>query len=222
MIIEFIKMEEDFFCFVRAGRANRASRRTAIGDPSLSRTPGPPTKHSEITLCKHQLHLVTTMDLVRLELNRSPRPKDSPVPPPLLNSTTCVLFLSCGRRLAYCEWGARDSPHVLIYFNGILGSRLEGALADSTAREQGVRLISCDRPGIGLSDLDRKATVRSVAEDAVELIDRVIGKERKVALHASSGGAPYACAACGILKERVIALFLAAPVGRGLLEGQPV
>lgn len=56
-----------------------------------------------------------------------------------------------GRKLCYTEYGdPRDKP--LFFFHGWPGSRFSGKETDKAAQIVGVRVISTDRPGIGLSD----------------------------------------------------------------------
>lgn len=144
----------------------------------------------------------------KASLTRKVRPPES-----VLQVISHVLFLPSGFRMAYCIFGEHNSSHTIIYFNGILGSRLEGKLADETAKQCGLRLISFDRPGIGLSDYDKHSNVRSVAQDAVYLIERLGLHHQKIAIYAASGGSAFAAATCSILRDRVLGLFLASPFG---------
>src|SRR6478752_5918588 len=60
------------------------------------------------------------------------------------------LELSNGQRIAWEESGdPRGFP--VFFFHGWPASRLQGAGFNVEARELGVRIISPDRPGIGLS-----------------------------------------------------------------------
>src|SRR5271167_4350698 len=65
---------------------------------------------------------------------------------PMTRSVT----LPDGRELAYEEYGDPAGDPVLS-FHGGLSSRLDAAPAHQAALDLGVRLISPDRPGIGLS-----------------------------------------------------------------------
>jgi pimeloyl-ACP methyl ester carboxylesterase len=57
-----------------------------------------------------------------------------------------------GRSLAYTEYGAPDGKPVL-YFHGLPGSRLDPAMLDNgDLVKAGIRMIACDRPGMGGSD----------------------------------------------------------------------
>ena len=57
-----------------------------------------------------------------------------------------------GRTLSYAEYGVPGGKPVF-YFHGLAGSRLEPAMLDADDLEgAGIRLIACDRPGMGASD----------------------------------------------------------------------
>jgi pimeloyl-ACP methyl ester carboxylesterase len=55
----------------------------------------------------------------------------------------------------------------------VLRCRLDLADANAVATESGVRLISADRPGIGLSDPSPGRTVLDWAHDVGELLDQI-------------------------------------------------
>ena len=63
---------------------------------------------------------------------------------------TPAVTLPDGRTLAYEEYGDPDGRPVLS-FHGGLSSRLDAAPADQAALTLGVRIVSPDRPGMGLS-----------------------------------------------------------------------
>jgi pimeloyl-ACP methyl ester carboxylesterase len=85
--------------------------------------------------------------------------------------------------------------------HGGLACRLDVATADGVAREAAIRLISADRPGIGLSDPQPGRTVVDWAADAEELAKH-LGVERFAALGWSMGG-QYAAAVGYALRSRV-------------------
>ncbi len=53
--------------------------------------------------------------------------------------------------MGYAQYGTRDGLPI-VNAHGGLACRLDVAAADAVAAEAGVRLISPDRPGVGLSD----------------------------------------------------------------------
>lgn len=111
-----------------------------------------------------------------------------------------VIQLSDGRSLAYAEYGALDGFPV-VNCHGGLACRLDVAAANEIAAEAGVRLISPDRPGVGLSDPDPGRTLTGWAQDVEGLLDQ-IGVERFAAMGWSMGG-QYAAAVGHFLRHRV-------------------
>jgi hypothetical protein len=65
-------------------------------------------------------------------------------------ATDKTIVLSDSRILGYAEYGVSNG-YPILYFHGGQESRLSSIFMDSTARKLNVRLISPDRPGIGLS-----------------------------------------------------------------------
>ena len=111
-----------------------------------------------------------------------------------------TISLADGRRLGFAEYG-EPGGRPLLYFHGWPSSRLQGKALDGPARARGVRVISPDRPGIGLSDPlagrrfgDWPADVRALAD--------ALGLGRFHVLGVSGGG-PYALVTAARLPERV-------------------
>jgi len=116
------------------------------------------------------------------------------------NGADRTIRLRDGRRLGYAEWGdPRGRP--LLYFHGWPGSRLEGRLADDAATARGVRLIALDRPGMGLSDNQRRRTLVDWPDDVVQLA-AALGLERFAVLGISGGG-PYAAVCAWKLSDQL-------------------
>jgi pimeloyl-ACP methyl ester carboxylesterase len=101
--------------------------------------------------------------------------------------------LSDGRCLGYAEYGNPDGKPVLS-FHGGLSSRLDIAFASPFCQAKGIRLLSIDRPGIGLSDFQPHRTILDWADDISELAAQ-LGLNKFAVLGWSAGG-PYvlACA----------------------------
>src|SRR3954470_18526977 len=83
-----------------------------------------------------------------------------------------TIRLRDGRTLGYAEYGAPDGMPV-IYAHGGLSCRLDVETGASSARESGIRLISVDRPGIGLSGPKPGRVVADWATDIAELTDQL-------------------------------------------------
>jgi pimeloyl-ACP methyl ester carboxylesterase len=118
-----------------------------------------------------------------------------------------VIRLSDGRSLAYAEYGKPDGFPV-VNCHGGLACRLDVAAADDIAAEAGVRLISPDRPGVGLSDPQPGRTLSGWAQDVEELVDQ-LGIERFAAMGWSMGG-QYAAAVGHFLRPRATRVALIA------------
>ena len=115
-----------------------------------------------------------------------------------------------GRRLGYAEWGDPNG-YPLIYCHGWPSARLEGQLAHHAGVATAVRVISPDRPGIGLSDYQFRRTVADWPDDVAELAD-ALGLARFAVL-GPSGGAPYAAACAWKLRHRLSGVGLVAGIG---------
>ncbi len=117
-----------------------------------------------------------------------------------------TIQLPDGRALGFAAYG---DPHgaPLFFFHGLWASRLTYHPDDQIARSLGVRLITIDRPGIGLSDpkpgrrlIDWPADVAALA-DALQI--------PRFAVLGWSGGGAYALACAYRIPERLTAVGLA-------------
>ena len=116
-----------------------------------------------------------------------------------------MVRLPDGRDLAYEEYGDPAGFPVLS-FHGGLSSRLDAAPADRAARAAGVRLLSPDRPGIGLSTYQLGRRLLDWPGDVAHLAD-ALAIERFAVMGWSAGGA-YAAACAAKLGGRVTAAAL--------------
>jgi pimeloyl-ACP methyl ester carboxylesterase len=122
----------------------------------------------------------------------------------------CVIRLDDGRRLGFVEYGEPSGP-ALLYFHGHPGSRLEARFLADAAGRAGLRLISLDRPGLGLSDYQPRRRLRDWSDDVAQIIDR-LGLQR-VAIIGYSAGAPYALDCAYRLTGRVTACAVVSGAG---------
>jgi pimeloyl-ACP methyl ester carboxylesterase len=111
-----------------------------------------------------------------------------------------VVRLRDGRTAGYAQYGAPDGFPV-VNAHGGLACRLDVATADSIAAECGVRLISPDRPGVGLSDPQPDRTVLDWARDVADMLDQ-FELDRFAVIGWSMGG-QYAAAVGHALRDRV-------------------
>lgn len=116
-----------------------------------------------------------------------------------------VVRLPDGRQLGYTEYGDPQGAPVFL-FHGTPGSRIAFADDDPVATELGVRLITPDRPGFGLSDFHAGRTLLHWAGDVAALADHL--GIRRFAVAGASGGGPHTAACAHAMPERVTAAAL--------------
>ncbi len=125
-----------------------------------------------------------------------------------------------GRQLGYAEFGdPRGTP--VVFVHGWCGSRLTRHPEDNLTRSLGVRLITVDRPGVGLSDRRRGRSLLDWAEDLEQLADALGIEQFAVVGH--SGGGPHALACAARIGSRITRVGVVcgfAPMDRpGATEG---
>lgn len=131
-----------------------------------------------------------------------------------------IVKLKDGSKLGYSECGdLKGKP--LFYFHGWPGSRLSGLETDEAGKKLGVRIISPDRPGIGLSDYKENRTLLDWPDDVIELAEML--KIKKFAVMGCSGGGPYVAVCAYKLSDRITKAGIVvglAPVNiKGNLDG---
>src|SRR5262245_723503 len=87
--------------------------------------------------------------------------------------STEILRLQDGRALEFGQYGDPNGLPV-IFFHGFLGSLHQAARADSPAREQGLRLIAPNRPGVGRSTAFRYRQITDIVDD-IDQLTRALG-----------------------------------------------
>ena len=147
-------------------------------------------------------------------------PYSSFVMSPLDTLTTKTIQLIDGRTLAFEEYG-RPTGIPVFYFHGGQESRLSAAFMNEQAKKLGLRIISPDRPGIGLSTFQKDRSLTDYPSDIIQLADSLnIGTFRVIGL---SGGGPHALACAHALPHRVLKVAIvsgAAPYSyKGKLKG---
>ncbi len=118
---------------------------------------------------------------------------------------TAALTLPDGRELAYEQYGD-PSGFPVFSFHGGLSSRLDAAPANDAAVTKHVRLISPDRPGMGLSTFQEDRRLVDWPSDVAALADS-LGITRFAVMGWSAGG-PYAAVCAAKLDGRVTAAAL--------------
>jgi pimeloyl-ACP methyl ester carboxylesterase len=114
-----------------------------------------------------------------------------------------------GRVLRVHETGDPQGELVLVH-HGTPGWGLLPAAWEQDALDQGIRLVSYDRPGYGGSDRHSGRCVADVAADAAPIADGLgVGRFRT---WGASGGGPHALACAALLPDRVVAAGVIASV----------
>lgn len=113
--------------------------------------------------------------------------------------------LADGRHLAYEEYGIATGFPVLS-FHGGLSSRLDAAPAHEAAVAKGIRLISPDRPGMGLSTYQHGRRLTDWPADVAELTEAL--EIERFAVMGWSAGGPYAAVCAAKMEGRVTAAAL--------------
>jgi pimeloyl-ACP methyl ester carboxylesterase len=111
-----------------------------------------------------------------------------------------TLQLRDGRRLAYTEHGDLTGKPIL-FIHGNPGSRYVRHPDETVAQKLGVRIITPDRPGYGLSDFQPKRRLLDYPDDIIQLMDS-LGINQFAVLGVSAGG-PYAAACAYKLADRI-------------------
>jgi pimeloyl-ACP methyl ester carboxylesterase len=113
------------------------------------------------------------------------------------------ITLENGRNLAYAEWGDPGGKPVF-HFHGSSGSRLDRPPDEKML--SGIRLITIDRPGHGLSDFKPEYRLLDWPDDVAALADHL--DIDRFAVEGWSFGGPYAMACAFKIPSRVYAAGL--------------
>ncbi|MFA9417504.1 alpha/beta fold hydrolase [Natrinema sp. HArc-T2] len=124
-----------------------------------------------------------------------------------------------GRHLAYTRYGRPDGVPV-VFLHGTPGSHRLGALFETVAREQGIRLLALERPGYGHSTPWPSRSLR----DAGTVVSAVLDDANieRAGLVAFSGGGPHALATAVTRPDRVTRVdIVSGAVPPDVIEDQP-
>ncbi len=115
-------------------------------------------------------------------------------------ATARQLLIGGTRRLTFAEFGDPDGTPVF-FFHGLPATRLFRHPDDALTASLGIRLITVDRPGLGLSDRQPGRAVLDWADDVSALGD--VLKLGSFAVLGHAAGGPYAAACAYRLPGRV-------------------
>lgn len=120
-----------------------------------------------------------------------------------------LLTLPDGRTIGYATYGD-PTGYPVLYMHGGLSCRIDATSCGPAAAAAGIRVIAPDRPGIGLSDRHKGASLLDWPVDMGHLI-HALGIEQCAAMGWSFGSA-YA-AACGFALPQVTdTVLIASPI----------
>lgn len=125
-----------------------------------------------------------------------------------------IVELTRGRRLAYAELGDPDGAPI-IHHHGMPGSRLERLAESAFYATMGVRVITPDRPGYGLSDPHPGGTLTDWPSDVAQLADAL--DIERFGVTGLSGGGLYALACAAAMPDRITGVAMSgcpAPMDR--------
>jgi pimeloyl-ACP methyl ester carboxylesterase len=115
-------------------------------------------------------------------------------------AATATTSTADGRTLAFCDWGDPKGFPVFS-LHGTPGSRLTRHPDSDVYRRAGVRAITYDRAGYGLSNRLPGRSIAHAAADVAAIAD-ALGIDR-FAVTGGSGGAPHSLACGALLPDRV-------------------
>ncbi|MFK8037885.1 MAG: alpha/beta fold hydrolase [Crocinitomicaceae bacterium] len=101
------------------------------------------------------------------------------------------ITLKDNRKLGFAEYGNSDGCPI-IYCHGSQSSRFEMHYDMTFATKNGLRIITVDRPGHGLSDFNAVGSILSFAKDVKALTEYL--KIEKFSVAGMSAGSPFALA----------------------------
>ena len=119
---------------------------------------------------------------------------------PIASSPGSTARGSGGRSIGYGEFGDPNGKPVVL-FHGFGDSRLTRYPDDELTARLGIRLITFDRPGIGLTDPMKELTILDRTDDVIDLVNSLGLQD--ISLLGWSGGAPFALAAAGCMAGKV-------------------
>ena len=135
-----------------------------------------------------------------------------PAEPPSTVSPDETFTLPSGDVIGYSICGPADAPP-LFFFHGFPSSRLEGAALDEYAQRIPVRIISPDRPGLGLSTFDPNRTLLDYPHQ-ISALAKHLGYKNGYRAIGGSGGGPYALACAKVLpKSELTSVGVLAGIG---------
>ncbi|KAJ9662537.1 hypothetical protein H2201_006025 [Coniosporium apollinis] len=172
--------------FLRRSAASASARCTIRGTPLV-------TVHS---LCYIRTPIRINPYSEQITIRNASTTCSSPTSLPSQDSQT--LTLSNGHTLGFSTCGSPSSQPIF-YLHGFPSSRIEGLALSNLAQKLGARIITPDRPGIGLSTFDPHRELVDYPDSISQLAKHLRLDTYRVL--GASGGGPYALACAKALPK---------------------
>jgi pimeloyl-ACP methyl ester carboxylesterase len=130
----------------------------------------------------------------------------------LLSVAGDVLVLPDGRRVGLSIWGDLNGTRTVFFFPGIPGSRFSRIPDDSELKKHSSRVVTVERPGVGLSTPHDAFSFADCTTDTLAVAAH-LGVSR-FGVVAFSGGSPFALYLAAQQPQHVIRVGLLSPLYR--------
>jgi pimeloyl-ACP methyl ester carboxylesterase len=127
-----------------------------------------------------------------------------------------VFQMRGGRKLEVREYGDA-AGHPVFFFHGLIGSHYQAAYISDQARQNGLRIIAPNRPGVGASEFTERTSALAAVDD-VEDVAAALGLS-EFSVIGISGGTPYALAMLLRLGRRIRTVTVISGMGPTRLPG---
>jgi pimeloyl-ACP methyl ester carboxylesterase len=127
-----------------------------------------------------------------------------------------VLVTRTGRKLEVKEYGD-VAGHAVLFFHGLIGSHYQASYIADQARQEGLRIIAPNRPGVGASEFVERSSPLDAVSDVEDIAAALELKDFSVI--GISGGTPYALATLFRLGRRVRTATVISGMGPMRLPG---
>ncbi|KAH7381061.1 Alpha/Beta hydrolase protein [Cadophora sp. MPI-SDFR-AT-0126] len=129
-----------------------------------------------------------------------------------MDPTSLNFTLSDGRPLGYALYGSTSpTAQSVLYFHGTPSSRLEAAILASPATSLNIRIISVDRPGMGLSTFKAHRKILDWPRDITELANHLNLSMFSILAYSSGSAYAFACAK-EIPRDRLLGVAILAGI----------
>src|SRR5271166_3099014 len=131
-----------------------------------------------------------------------------------------IFVTRTGRKLEVREYGD-GAGHPVIFFHGLIGSHHQASYIADQSKDNGLRLIAPNRPGVGASEFIARKNALEAVDDVADVASALdLGEFSVIGI---SGGTPYALAVLHRLGRRVRTATVISGMGpmrlKGVLDG---